>query len=597
MADGTLFGLVRDINERRQAARVRDTLRQNDFFNKPMEAITALNQAGFLDQAVGLRDQEVARQAAQAKLAAEQAAATGKMQIADQERYRTGLQGVTRALVGARDNPGADLGAEYDKLAPVFTRGFGMKPEEIIQLREQIVGNPQVLDQFTEMFADPSKKRFGVLPGGGTIYDEVTGEMKGHNPGTVKTVQVKRGDGGYDVLIVDPEGNLVTPGNVAPATPGGVPSLAGMGVPTLSGKYSGPLAINPQARGVRNNNPGNLKALPWTQKQAGYSGTDGAFARFATPEAGIAAQENLLGQHYVNGKRSINDIVDKYLGVGDAENSRASRANYKTYVAGRLGIPLDQPVAPAMLKQLGAAMREFENGGGPAAAPSGRPGPAYSTPGTPVTPEGWRDLTPAEKTQRGLDPARAYQIGISGANTGKIQDVGGQVTPGKAGKPAGTTMEAHQQALTQLTRLRDQARRISSSPSFNQATGSIQGMLPSVFAGPVAFDKDLQAYKDATVLNALRAMKAASPNGASGFGSLQLKEGERLENSTGPLDQRDPEGLRRTLSQNANDAMISIGMLFSIPPDATQMLIRNPALSKAFDDKYGKGLARRILGN
>ena len=586
MADGTLFGLVRDINDRRQAARVRDTLRSNDYFNKPMEAITALNDAGYLDQAVGLRDQEVARQAA-LKAAADKAAGV------DQERYRTALQGVTRSLQSARDNPALDLGSEYDKLAPSFVRGFGMKPEEVAQLREQITGNPQILDQFAEMFSDPNKQRFGVLPGGGQVYNQNTGEVGARNPGTVKTVQMKRGDGGYDLYVVDQEGNLV---NSGVSTPGGGPAAAPGTGGITGGTYSGPLSINPQARGVRNGNPGNIKDGPWAKRQPGYIGSDGTFAKFA-PGFGEQAQETLLTNFYVNGQRTVNDIVNKYLGgAGNKENSTASQANYKAYVAGRLGIPADQPVPQAMTQQLAQAMREFENGGGP--APSGtRGGPVASTPGKPVTPEGWRDLTPAEKSQRGLDPNRAYQIGISGQNTGKVVSVGGQPAVGKAGKPAGATMEAHQQALTQLGRLRDQARRIRNSPAFGQATGSIQGLLPSIMPSSVSFDRDLQSYKDATVLNALRAMKAASPNGASGFGSLQLKEGERLENSTGSLSQTDPEGLARTLDQNANDAMISIGMLFNIPPDATQMLIRNPTLGRAFDEKYGKGLARKILGN
>lgn len=587
MSDGTLFGLVRDINDRRQAARVRDTLRQNDYFNKPMEAITALNDAGFLDQAVRLRDQEAARQAQLAENA-------NKLATADQERYRTALQGVTRSLQSARDTPGLDLGSEYDRLAPSFTRGFGMKPEEVAQLREQVVGNPQILDQFAEMFSDPNKQRFGVLPGGGQVYNQNTGAVGARNPGTVKTVQMKRGDGGYDLYIVDPEGNLVSSGV---STPGGAPAAAPSTGGVARGTYSGPLGINPQARGVRNNNMGNIKDGPWARRQPGYAGSDGTFARFNTPEAGSAAQEALLRNHYVNGTRSVNEIVNKYLGgAANKENSTASQANYKAYVAGRLGIPADQPVPANMVSQLGQAMREFENGGGPAPA-AARGGPVASTPGKPVTPEGWRDLSADEKRTRGLDPNRAYQIGISGANTGKVQDVGGQPAVGRAGKPAGVTVQAHQIAVQDMQRLRDQASRILRNPAFDQATGSIQGRLPSILQSTVGFDNELTSYRDATVVRTLQSMKQASPNGASGFGSLTEKEGERLQNARGPLSQTDPTTLRRTLQSNAHDAMVSIGMLFNIPPDATELLIRNPALSRAFDQKYGVGLAKKILGN
>lgn len=595
MADGTLFGLVRDIGQRRQAARVRNVLRDNDYFNKPLEAIEAVNEAGFLEPAVALRDAEAARLADAAKRQAELAEATRKTQEVDQNRYRGAVLGVTQALKGVRDQ-GGDLGAAFDNVAPALTRGFGMAPEEVVALKTQVAANPGLLDQFEEMFADPTKAKFGVLPAGAAIMNERTGEISGRNPGVPKVVQVKRGDGGVDVLVVDEQGNFIQSGATGPVGSGSASVPSGSPLTPPGAGYSGPLNIDPTARGVRNGNPGNIKDGPWARKQPGYIGSDGTFAKFA-PGMGEKAQENLLGTHYVNGQRNVNQIVDKYLGgAANKENSTASQRNYKAYVAGRLGIDPEQPVPQAMLPQLAQAMREFENGTrGPVKPGTG--GPAYSTPGKPQTAEGWRDLSPEEKKSRGLPADRVYQIGVAGANTGKIVSVGGQPAVGKAGKPAGVTLAAHNSALSSLARVRDQARRIRNHPSFSQATGSIQGRLPSLFQNTVNFDKDLQSYKDVSVIEAMRAMKAASPNGASGFGSLQLKEGERLENSTGSISQTDPDGLQRTLRANETDAMVSIGLLYNIPPDATRLLVKNPAYSKAFDQKYGKGLAKKILGN
>jgi hypothetical protein len=592
MADGgTLFGLVRDIGERRKASRVRDVLRDNDYFNKPQEAIEAVNAAGYLEPAVALRDDQTARAAAAAKLAQEQQAATLKTQGANQERYRGALIGVTQALKGERDK-GGDLGVAIDSVAPALTRGFGMSPEEVAELKGQVVANPALLDQFEEMFADPSKAKFGVVPGGGAVMNQRTGEITGRNPGVPKVVQVKRGDGGTDVLVMDENGNFVQSGQ---STPGVAP---GTGTPTFT-----PSAGNGPSRGDRNGNPGNIKDSPWARKQPGYIGSDGTFAKFA-PGAGVTAQENLLKNHYVNGQRNVNDIVNKYLGgTGNAENSPESQRNYKAYVAQRLGIPADQPVPAALTSQLGQAMREFETGirvvgTGPAPA-SGGSGAVYTTPGKPVVPDGWRDLSAEEKTQRGLDSGRAYQIGIGGANAGKVEQISGQArTPatGKAGKPAGVTMAAHNKAVNDLARLRDQARRIVGSPAFSQATGSIQGRLPSIFQGSVDFDADLDSYKGAVFINAVSAIKAASPNGASGFGSLTEGEGAKIQNSQGPINAASPKMLADTLRTHEKDAMVSIGMLYNIPPNATQLLIKNPAYSKAFDQKYGKGLARKILG-
>lgn len=579
MADNTLFGLVRDIQGRRENARVRDVLRENNYFNNPVGAIEAVNNAGYLDQAVALRSQEAERQAAAAK------AAEGQ-----QSRYRTALQGLTSSLIAARDKPDADLGVAYDSIAPTLVRGFGMAPEEVVALKQQITANPQILDQFTALFADPNKSKFGVLPGGGAVFNEATGEITGRNPGTIKTVTMKRGDGGSDLYIIDESGNLVQSGVTTPGVPAGSSPVAPGSVPSQ-------LNIDPRARGVRNNNAGNIKDGPWAKRQPGYAGSDGTFARFESAEAGNAAQEALLGNHYVNGQRSVNDIVNKYLGgANNAENSAASQANYKAYVAQRLGIPADQPVPREMLPQLSQAMREFENG---TTRPTG-PGPVASTEGKPQAPAGWRDMTPEEKTQRGLDPARAYQIGVSGANTGRIQQVGGQPTPKGAGpnggKPGTVSAQAHVASIRNLEQVRNEARALRQSPAFGQATGSIQGRLPSIFSNTKEFDDRLESYVGRTVVDALLTMKQNSPNGATGFGAMNTSEGNWLKQSQGSMAPTSPDNLRRTLETHERDAMISIGMAYNIPPDATMLLIRDPRLRAAFDAKYGAGLAKKILG-
>lgn len=572
---GTLFGLIHDIGDRRKAARVRDVMRQKNYFNDPLGAASAVNDAGYVEQAVSLRDQALKSQAEQAELAR-------KNQTADSERYRGALGGITRALKGARDS-GGDLGATFDGLAPVLQKGFGVAPDELAGIRQQITTNPGVIDQYEELFADPTKAKFGVVTPGAGIYDQRTGQITASQPGVAKPITVKRGDGGSDLYVMNPDGSFV------PATTGPEPG-AGVAGGVGAGSSGG------NSRGERNGNPGNIKDGAWAKRQPGYIGSDGTFAKFA-PGMGEKAQETLLQNHYVNGQRNVNQIVDKYLGgAANSENSAASQANYKAYVARRLGIDPNAPVPQSMTPQLGQAMREFETGNTVGAGGS-RPGiaPVASTPGKP-TGDGWRVLTDAEKKERGLPADKAYQIGGQGANLGKIMPVGGQAAvTGKAGKPAGVTLAAHNTAVTSLTDLIKQARRIGRSPAFNQATGSMAGRLPSVRQSSVDFDKDLESYRDKSVINTLKAMKEASPNGASGFGSLTEKEGERLQNAQGPLSQTSPETLRRTLGTNEHDAMVSLGLLYNIPAEATQMLIRNPTLMKAFDQKYGPGMARRVL--
>lgn len=121
-------------------------------------------------------------------------------------------------------------------------------------------------------------------------------------------------------------------------------------------------------------NPGALKDGPFAQAQRGYAGSSGGFATFNTPEAGIAAQENLLRSAYVNkGVNTIDKIINRYAPPGP-ENSAASVANYKNYIRQRTGIDTNAPITAAQVPKVAAAMREFETGqrpGGGATANTG----------------------------------------------------------------------------------------------------------------------------------------------------------------------------------------------------------------------------------
>lgn len=115
-----------------------------------------------------------------------------------------------------------------------------------------------------------------------------------------------------------------------------------------------------QDRGTRNRNPGNLKASPWTQRQTGYVGQDsGGFAVFDTPEAGEAAQVNLLRSNY--GGMSPTQVVHKYAPVGP-ENSQESVTNYINYASRRAGVDPNQPIPDELMADFARGMREFETG-------------------------------------------------------------------------------------------------------------------------------------------------------------------------------------------------------------------------------------------
>lgn len=109
-------------------------------------------------------------------------------------------------------------------------------------------------------------------------------------------------------------------------------------------------------------NPGALKDGAFAKSQPGYAGASGGFATFDTPQAGIAAQENLLRGSYVNkGFNTIDKIINRYAPQGP-ENSAASVSNYKKYVARQTGIDMTAPISANQIPAVAKAMREFETG-------------------------------------------------------------------------------------------------------------------------------------------------------------------------------------------------------------------------------------------
>lgn len=118
----------------------------------------------------------------------------------------------------------------------------------------------------------------------------------------------------------------------------------------------GPASTDP--RGIRNNNPLNIEAGPFTQGQPGYQGSDGRFARFERPEQGVGAANALLdvyqNQHGLN---TVRGIIGRWAPSGENDTR-----GYVASVAGRLGVHPDQPLTPEQRQPLIAAMGQFENG-------------------------------------------------------------------------------------------------------------------------------------------------------------------------------------------------------------------------------------------
>ncbi|HAJ8190544.1 TPA: hypothetical protein HNX15_22510, partial [Escherichia coli] len=94
-----------------------------------------------------------------------------------------------------------------------------------------------------------------------------------------------------------------------------------------------------RARGIRNNNPGNLeysKTNPWV----GQTGDDGRFAKFETPEHGIRALGRNLMSYQRQGIDTVSEIINRWAPPTDKNDTMS----YIKAVCEQLGVSADEPL-------------------------------------------------------------------------------------------------------------------------------------------------------------------------------------------------------------------------------------------------------------
>lgn len=114
------------------------------------------------------------------------------------------------------------------------------------------------------------------------------------------------------------------------------------------------------ARGIRNNNPGNIrKGEKW--KGLADEQTDSSFCIFVSPEYGIRALVKILLTYYKKYQlNTVKKIISRY-----APPSENLTAAYIQSVANQLGVRSDEPLdvaSPAVLMVLLRAIIRHENG-------------------------------------------------------------------------------------------------------------------------------------------------------------------------------------------------------------------------------------------
>lgn len=129
-------------------------------------------------------------------------------------------------------------------------------------------------------------------------------------------------------------------------------------VPANSGSADGEntvLTTNKQTRGIRNNNPFNIRysaANNWE----GQTGSDGAFCVFSSMPYGIRAGGVLLRKYLKNGANTIEKIISKF-----APSSENNTKKYIADVAKMSGINADKVLTDGDLWRIARPMMLIES--------------------------------------------------------------------------------------------------------------------------------------------------------------------------------------------------------------------------------------------
>lgn len=130
-----------------------------------------------------------------------------------------------------------------------------------------------------------------------------------------------------------------------------VPVLAFLGLFGLSQSTARP-------RGIRNNNPLNIRHNDRNNWQGQIGIDDKGFVIFDRPEMGARAAHKILDSYRRRGIRTLYQVVSTWAPKDD--NNPVD--NYARFVAERTGLPLNVRVTPANQARILEAMAYFENG-------------------------------------------------------------------------------------------------------------------------------------------------------------------------------------------------------------------------------------------
>lgn len=540
---------------------------------------------------------------------------------AQREKATDALKTVTGLLGPAANDPNAtpeSLGAAYDSIMPILSGGLGMSPEEIVEWKQMFVANPSILRNIDN--------ELRVIAPGGALVRGQTEVYR--NPTARKFMQVRRGDGGVDVIELPTDGagtgggmtvaSGVPSGTAPAAAPAGAPGSADEAwnfiLPHEGGYAPSDANGKPVNFGINQGaNPDvDVKSLtPDGAKQLfidRYWNPSGA-ANLPAPLSTIHADT-----YYINPSRAQEFLSrsggdpTQYLQLRQAWHDRLVKQNPGKY--GRF-----EKAWRNRVNDLGAIVA---GGGGAAPVPAAsaaaggqRPGTFYSTPGkTGPGAKSGNVLSIEEVAELGLSPSVRWQR----KNNGEIVPIGGVNFLNKVIKQD----QVFESIMTNSKRMEDAAAALINDPGLERAAG-IMSYAPSIRGGKASdFEVNLQSLKDQIGFAILNDMRQMSPTGGA-LGNVSNFEVSTLQRNIAALDiTQSPAKLRANirkivdymqqlrgryqrayrLDRSKTETPKTQGGNAAPPQEAIDMLRSNPSPHRRqqFDQIFGSGAAKRVLG-
>lgn len=534
-----IIGLVRDINERKENAKIEDARR--NYMDNPDELYKSVYQID-PEKADALRKDQEERAFA----------------IEDRRRKRVEGDFKQMATMFRGHATGDDVSKQIDEAAPFLSETYGIAPQSIGLFKKALLANPRMLDALTDPAYDSvieSRYNTDNVGAGAALVQD--GKVIHNQPNKIESVVT--GPGQYRTTFDPNSGKFGQPeagAPMGPAVAGGLPNTA-----APSRYMGGPLtvaALKPHL--ISQESSDDYTAVNDETGAMGRYQVMPKTGRTLAKRAGLAWRPDLMtidtpeSRRYQDaiGEAAMQDSIDAAGGDPEKTFSHYYSGSTTAYRNPK-GNPKTARYTQEMLARLQGG--EAAGGGGQQGGVRVGEGGVYVPPNPKAGGGTFRAATPDEIKAAGYPTGTAAQVG----SDGKFVNL--KLPSATAQKATKFQRDGALQALQSSNNLLAQVRKVRGMPGLATGTGSIQGNMPGWMLPQAAVDarNTLKALRNNVGLQQLMNFKAGSAQGASGFGNLSNAEGDKLEKIFGSLDDTSSDTLILQNLQEAEQVLSKVG--------------------------------------